>query len=97
MRFQYNCPKTHLLILYLQASENDWQMPQKLPDAEPFRITAQMYYGFLDLHSGYFKNVSYTENEINELDGDAETCSRSERRARRLKNEESKWDEEHYL
>jgi protein SHQ1 len=80
-----------------QASENDWQMPQNLAEAEPFRITTQMHYGFLDLHSGYFKNVSYTENEINELGGDAETCSRSERRAKRVKNEESKWDEEHYL
>jgi len=37
------------------------------------------------------------ENEINELGVDAETLSPSERRIRRLRHEESKWDPEHYM
>lgn len=39
----------------------------------------------------------HTENEVNELDDEAETCTREERRARRLKHENEKWDPEHYL
>ena len=54
-------------------------------------------YGFLDMHKGYFANVQYTENEINELGADTERCPPSERRTRRLKHEDGKWDPEHYL
>ena len=49
------------------------------------------------MHSGYFRHVAHTENEVNELGIDAETCSPEERRARRLKHEDEKWDEEHYM
>lgn len=56
-----------------------------------------MPYGFLDMYSGYFKHVTYTENEINELGSDAEFCSPQERRAKRIKHENEKWDEEHYM
>jgi hypothetical protein len=54
-------------------------------------------YGFLNAYTGYFLHVGATENEINELGGDAETLSPSERRIRRLRHEESKWDPEHYM
>ncbi|KAK7043649.1 hypothetical protein VNI00_008260 [Paramarasmius palmivorus] len=84
---------------FLEAAENDWQLPQKLPQ-EPdlvIRLTPQNHYGFLDLHTGYFTNVSYTENEVNELGADAERCLPSERRPLRIKHEDEKWDSEHYM
>jgi protein SHQ1 len=49
------------------------------------------------MHSGYLKHATHTENEINELGDDAESCSRAERTRRRLKHEDEKWDEEHYM
>ncbi|KAF5330561.1 hypothetical protein D9619_006009 [Psilocybe cf. subviscida] len=81
------------------AAENDWQLSQEVPPAglPPLNLTAQKYYGFLDMHSGYLRHVMHTENEVNELDDEAETCTREERRARRLKHENEKWDPEHYL
>ncbi|KAJ7582824.1 SHQ1 protein-domain-containing protein [Mycena floridula] len=80
----------------LQALENDWQLPQKVPEPLPSLIPRTKY-GFLNLHSGYFTNVTYTDNEVNELGGEAEICSPEERRQKRLAHEEKKWDEEHYL
>jgi len=60
-------------------------------------MMAQKRYGFLDMHSGYFKHVTYTENEVNELGSDAESCPVSHRRERRLNHENDKWDEEYYM
>ncbi|KAL7283237.1 hypothetical protein ACG7TL_002664 [Trametes sanguinea] len=82
----------------LEAAENDWQLPQKVPEPLPaLQTTAEWRYGFLDMHSGYFRHVEHSENEVNELGTDAETCPPQERRERRLKHEEQKWDEEHYM
>ncbi|KAF9452242.1 SHQ1-domain-containing protein [Macrolepiota fuliginosa MF-IS2] len=82
----------------LEAAENDWQLPQQLPQDEPLLdASLQKYYGFLDTHSGYFNHVTHTENEINELGVDAETCSPDERRRRRIQHENEKWDEEYYM
>ena len=80
------------------AAENDWQLPQTVPEPLPaLQTSVERRYGFLDMHSGYFRHVAHTENEVNELGVDAETCSPEERRARRLKHEDEKWDEEHYM
>ena len=80
------------------AAENDWQLPQTIPEPlPPLQTTVERRYGFLDMHSGYFRHVEHTENEVNELGTDAETCSPQERRSRRLKHEEEKWDEEYYM
>jgi len=49
------------------------------------------------MHSNYFLNVSYTENEINELGVEAESTTPSERRQKRIKHENEKWDEEYYM
>lgn len=49
------------------------------------------------MHSGYFAHMTHTENEVNELGSVAETCPVDERRQRRTKHEEEKWDEEHYM
>ncbi|KAJ7171180.1 SHQ1 protein-domain-containing protein [Mycena filopes] len=82
----------------LLAAENDWQLPQEVPSAEPAITTATTQtYGFLNMHSGYFKHVSHTENEVNELGSDAEICTPQERRQRRWQHENEKWDEEHYM
>ncbi|KAJ7746922.1 SHQ1 protein-domain-containing protein [Mycena maculata] len=81
----------------LLAAENDWQIPQELPSDSPITTTLTQTYGFLNLYSGYFKHVSHTENEVNELGVDAETCTVQGRRARRWKHEDEKWDEEHYM
>ncbi|TFK90431.1 SHQ1-domain-containing protein, partial [Polyporus arcularius HHB13444] len=82
----------------LEAAENDWQLPQSVPEPLPqLHTSAEHRYGFLDMHSGYFSHVEHTENEVNELGVDAETCPPDERRRRRIKHEEEKWDEEHYM
>ena len=49
------------------------------------------------MHSGYFEHVMHTENEVNELGADAETCPTEERRTRRITHEDAKWNEEHYM
>ncbi|EMD38592.1 hypothetical protein CERSUDRAFT_153557 [Gelatoporia subvermispora B] len=82
----------------LEAAANDWQLPQQVPEPLPTLHTSPEHrYGFLDMHTGYFRHVEHTENEINELGTDAETCPPEERRRRRLRHEEEKWDEEHYI
>ncbi|KAI0637170.1 SHQ1-domain-containing protein [Trametes polyzona] len=82
----------------LEAAENDWQLPQSVPDPlPPLHTTVEQRYGFLNMHSGYFRHVEHTENEVNELGTDAETCPPQERRQRRLRHEEQKWDEDHYM
>lgn len=87
-----------LLSYDVAAAENDWQLPQTVPEPLPqLQTSAQRRYGFLDMHSGYFSHVAHTENEVNELGLDGETCPPKERRRRRLKHEDEKWDEEHYM
>ncbi|KZT28545.1 SHQ1-domain-containing protein [Neolentinus lepideus HHB14362 ss-1] len=82
----------------LEAAENDWRLPQAVPEAlPPLETSAQRLYGFLNLHSGYFTHVEHMENEVNELGKDAEACPLEERRRRRLRHEDEKWDEEHYM
>ncbi|KAJ7840862.1 SHQ1 protein-domain-containing protein [Mycena olivaceomarginata] len=73
----------------LLAAENDWQIPQEIPTADPpISTSLTQTYGFLNLHSGYFKHVGHTENE---------TCTVRERRLKRWKHEDEKWDEGHYM
>lgn len=60
-------------------------------------LSTQKHYGFLDMHSGYLRHVLHTENEVNELGGDAEECTKEERTAKRIKHEDEKFDEEHYM
>jgi protein SHQ1 len=80
------------------AAANAWTIPQTVPDPLPALETSrQKPYGFLNAYTGYFLHVGTTENEINELGVDAETLSSSERRIRRLRHEESKWDPEYYM
>ena len=80
------------------AAANSWTIPQTVPDPLPALETSlRKPYGFLNAYTGYFLHVGTTENEINELGVDAETLSPSERRTRRLRHEESKWDPEHYM
>lgn len=69
-------------------------MPEPLPE---LLTSVNRQYGFMSLHSGYFQHVAHTENEVNELGSDAETCPPDERRSKRLKHEDSRWDEEHYM
>ena len=80
------------------AAANSWTIPQTLPDPLPALETSlRKPYGFLNAYTGYLLHVGTTENEINELGVDAETLSPSERRIRRLRHEESKWDPEYYM
>ncbi len=69
-------------------------MPDTLP---PLRTSLQAYYGFLDMYSGYLRHAIHTENEVNELGDDAEICTKDERRSRRVKHEDQKFDEQHYM
>ncbi|KIK59704.1 hypothetical protein GYMLUDRAFT_74145 [Collybiopsis luxurians FD-317 M1] len=81
----------------LEAAQNGWQLPQKVPPLEQPTLSARAQYGFLNMHSGYFTNVEYTANEINELGSEAEKLTVLERRQRRIEHEDDKWDEEHYM
>ncbi|KAG1754427.1 SHQ1 protein-domain-containing protein [Suillus lakei] len=82
----------------LQAAENDWQFPQTVAESSPpLQISTKRYYGFLDMYTGYFTHVVHTENDVNELGSEAESCLPEERRVKRLQHEEIKWDEEHYM
>ncbi|CAL1704202.1 unnamed protein product [Somion occarium] len=82
----------------LEAAENDWQVKQELPEPDTsFKTSISRNYGFLNLHSGYFRHVEHAENEVNELGANAETAGPSERRELRLNHEEQKWDEEYYM
>lgn len=49
------------------------------------------------MYTGYFTNVTYTENEVNELGSEAEALTRLQRRQRRIKHEDERWDEEYYM
>ena len=93
------CHESTVLIVAQKqssAAENDWHLPQEVAKP-PLSTSIQKYYGFLDMHSGYFTHVAHTENEVNELGPDAETCLPSQRRKERLKHEDEKFDEEHYM
>ncbi|KAG2349569.1 SHQ1-domain-containing protein [Suillus weaverae] len=80
------------------AAENDWQFPQTIAEpSSPLQLSTKRYYGFLDMYTGYFTQVAHTENDVNELGSEAESCLPEERRAKRLQHEEMKWDEEHYM
>lgn len=85
---------TNRLIL---AAQDDWQIPQTVPEAAPGTHLCKRYYGFLNKYTGYFMHVAHTENEINELGQNAESCDLDERRNLRIMHENEKWDEEHYM
>jgi protein SHQ1 len=80
------------------AANDDWQIPQQVPEALPeLHTSLEKPYGFLDMHSGYLRHAAHTENEVNELGPNAETCSKEERARLRIEHEEAKWDPEHYM
>lgn len=66
-------------------------------DLPQLHTTSERRYGFANLHTGYFRHVTNTENEINELADNAETMDEIDRRKNRINHEEQKWDEEHYM
>ncbi|KAH7877617.1 SHQ1-domain-containing protein [Lentinula edodes] len=80
-----------------EGAKNDWQLFQDVPPAEQPTLRVSAQYGFLDMYTGYFTNVTYTENEVNELGSEAEALTRLQRRQRRIKHEDEKWDEEYYM
>lgn len=69
-------------------------MPEPL---SPLKTALEQRYGFLDAYSGFFRHVQHTENEVNELGADVETCDPTTRRQKRLAHEDEKWDEEYYM
>jgi len=77
-------------------TEDDWNFPQNVTE-DSLRTSLQAQYGFLDMHSGFLNHATYTENEVNELGDEAEICTKAERRERRMKHEDEKFDEEHYV
>lgn len=80
-----------------KAAENDWRLPQHPVEDESIHLSTKQHYGFLDMYTGYFTHVSHTENEINELGMDLEKLTPYERREKRIKHENEKWDEDHYM
>ncbi|KAJ1310308.1 hypothetical protein OPQ81_007047 [Rhizoctonia solani] len=87
--------------VFARAAENDWQIEQVAPDDDLPDIgvstSTHVAYGFLDLYTGYFVNVTHTENEVNELGAEAENSTTDRRQQLREASEEAKWDEEHYI
>jgi len=87
--------------VFLEAERNDWRLPQTIPTAanpqpEILRSLTRPY-GFLEMHSGYFRHTKESENDVNLLGEDAERCTNEERRTRREKQEDEKWDGDYYL
>ncbi|KAH0830611.1 SHQ1 protein-domain-containing protein [Lanmaoa asiatica] len=82
---------------FLRAAENDWQVPQTVPEVAAGLDSSRRYYGFLNKYTGHFMHVAYIENEINELGHNAESCDLNDRRSLRITHENAKWDEEHYM
>lgn len=76
-----------------EAVDFNWELPQELPE-ETINLGMAVY-GFNSLHTGYFRHVNETANEINELDN-PETSTPKSRRQERLKKEDQKFDEDHY-
>lgn len=76
------------------AAENDWRVAQTVPEG---LHSPTGYYGFLNKYTGYFMHVAHTENEINELGPNVESCDLDDRRNLRITHENAKWDEEHYM
>ncbi|KAF8579487.1 SHQ1-domain-containing protein [Ramaria rubella] len=85
--------------VFLEAAKNDWRLPQHLSEVNSPRLatTLQRRYGFLDMHSGYFRHVAHSDNEANELGPDAETLGENERRLKGEACVEKKFDEDYYL
>ncbi|KAF8528229.1 SHQ1 protein-domain-containing protein [Hysterangium stoloniferum] len=84
--------------IFLQAAMNDWRLPQQVPDETPQLATSQQHtYGFLDMHSGYFRHAAHSENEANELGPDAETLGPDARRMRGEQRVQRKFGEDYYL
>ncbi|KAG8998689.1 hypothetical protein FRB94_004655 [Tulasnella sp. JGI-2019a] len=91
----------------LEAKKHDWHYPQAFADSNASATTGQSAsaslagvtrpYGFLDSYNGYFKYVTYSDNEVNELGPDAEHLTMEERRVRRETREDEKWDSKYYL
>jgi protein SHQ1 len=79
------------------AEAIDWQLPQNVTPNEIIHLSSSTSYGFLNRHSGYLKNVAYTENEVNELGDEAETAPPQARRARREAHEDDKFDDQYYM
>ena len=87
-----------LTFVHSSAAQNDWLLPQALPDQVLSLATSlERPYGFLNSYTGYFRHITTVENEVNELGPDPETCPVEERRKRRLAREDEKWDEEYYM
>lgn len=86
-----------LRLIGAEAERNNWQIHQTIQDETPVRLSKESPYGFLNSYHGYFTHVADKENEVNDLSADAETLSPSDRRIRRMRREDTKWDEEHYL
>ncbi|GJJ11923.1 hypothetical protein Clacol_006161 [Clathrus columnatus] len=91
----------------LEAEKNNWVLPQNL-DITPgpsfdstFTTTSSSCrpYGFLDMHSGYFRHASsaYSDNEANELGPDVEQLAPVERRAKGKQKVDAKFDGSYYL
>jgi protein SHQ1 len=60
-------------------------------------ISPEQRYGFLNSYSGFFRHITHTDNNVNELGPEPEACPVEERRKRRLEREDEKWDEEYYM
>ena len=92
--------KTMQLSRFPIAEKYDWQLPQELSalsELGALKLSDQQPYGFLNRHSGYFRHVQHTENEVNELSGEAESLSPEERRVKREAHEDKKWDPDYYM
>ncbi|KAF7303612.1 CS domain-containing protein [Mycena indigotica] len=82
----------------LLAEENDWQIPQTIPDeSSSISLSLTQSYGFLNRYTGYFTHVAHTENEVNELGAEAERLTPGERRQKRFDREDDKFDDEYYM
>jgi protein SHQ1 len=91
----------YLCVIHLQrltkqflAEEFNWELPQELPSEE--LLTSTTTYGFNSQYNNFFTYVTETANEINSIQTPEKSTAES-RREDRVNEENTKFDEDHYV
>ncbi|KAM3589150.1 hypothetical protein VKS41_000028 [Umbelopsis sp. WA50703] len=77
-----------------EAEEFNWELPQELPSEE--LLTSTTTYGFNSQYNNFFTYVTETANEINSIQTPEKSTAES-RREDRVNEENTKFDEDHYV
>ncbi|KAI9298087.1 SHQ1-domain-containing protein [Neoconidiobolus thromboides FSU 785] len=79
----------------LDVEDIDWEIPQKVEEKTTSLITKDGY-GFNQKYTGYLLHVKEGGNDVNEI-LDPEASTFEERRMTRIENEDTQFDDDHYI